>query len=158
MRKIGIILGLFFLFSAYTFGQNIKEVNGLFLTPDSKPYSGKYTNKFEDGNIMMEMFLKKGMKDGQAKFFYPNGQLKEIRAYQKNQMHGTWIVYSENGVKTSVANYRKGLKHGKWMIWNEEGQLIYDLQYKSGEKTGIWKIYNDAGDLINERDYSSVEK
>ncbi|MBL7971596.1 MAG: hypothetical protein JNL03_08755, partial [Prolixibacteraceae bacterium] len=97
MKKSGFVLGLLLLFSVCVFAQNIKEVDGIYLSPDSKPYSGKYSSQFGNGNIKMEMYLKKGLKDGQVRIYFPDGQLNEIRAYRKNLMHGTWIVFNEKG-------------------------------------------------------------
>ncbi|HBL74486.1 MAG: hypothetical protein A2W90_20395 [Bacteroidetes bacterium GWF2_42_66] len=152
MKKTGFFFGFILLFSATIFGQSIKEVDGKYLTADSKPYSGYYASVYENGNMKMEMHLTRGMKDGEVRVYFENGKLNEVRSYKKNVMNGTWITYNENDIKVAIANYKKGKKHGEWKVWDETGKLIYEMNYVNGEKSGIWKRYSpETGEVISER-------
>src|SRR5665648_540142 len=94
MKKLGFILVLFLMISVDMFGQNITEVKGVYLTSELKPYSGKYTSQFDNGNIKLEMYLNKGLKEGQVKLYFPSGQLNEIRSYPKTRcmVRGSFIT------------------------------------------------------------------
>ena len=154
MKKSGFIFGFILLFSSVLFGQSIKEVDGVYMTSGSKPYTGHYATTYENGNIKMEMQLTKGLKNGEVRIYFENGKLNEIRSYKKNIMDGTWITYNATNVKVAIANYKKGRKHGEWKVWNENGKLIYEMYYENGKKSGVWKKYSpETGELISERTY-----
>jgi antitoxin component YwqK of YwqJK toxin-antitoxin module len=154
MKKLGFIFGFILLFSSVLLGQNIREVDGVYMTSGSKPYTGHYVTTYGNGNIKMEMQLTRGLKNGEMRIYFENGKLNEIRSYKKNVMDGTWTTYNENSIKVAVANYKKGLKHGEWKVWNDSGKLIYEMYYMNGKKSGVWKKYSiETGEVISVRTY-----
>jgi antitoxin component YwqK of YwqJK toxin-antitoxin module len=152
MSKILFICTLVMVSVLGLTAQEIKEVDGIFYK-DGIPYTGNYITHFDNGQVHLEMKLKKGMKNGKVKIFFEDGQLHEIRSYKNNEMHGKWEMYNNQNIKVSVAGYKNGQKHGDWMIWNDTGNLLYKLQYTNGQKSGTWKSYDASGALINERKY-----
>lgn len=153
MKKISIIL----IFILYTFtlkAQILKGEDGVYYDKQNNPYTGTYTEYFENGQIKIEMQIKSGLKHGIIKMFFKTGQINEIRAYYQNLMDSTWQSWNENGVKIGEANYSRSVKHGKWYIWDENGTLRYDMTYDKGKKTGTWYIYNESGKLISSKNYN----
>jgi antitoxin component YwqK of YwqJK toxin-antitoxin module len=152
MRKFLLLFGLLSLLVLNVRGQEIKEVNGICYSGD-KPYSGKLVTHYENGTIKMESSFKKGMKHGEFRVYFNNGQLNEIRYYRKNVMSGHWITWNEKGIRVGEAGYKNGLKHGKWLVWSDEGNLLYEMYYSKGIKRGTWKNYNEQGEVIDTRTF-----
>jgi antitoxin component YwqK of YwqJK toxin-antitoxin module len=153
MRTLVLFCGFIFFFTINTIAQDIRESGGIYYA-NSKPYSGVYTSRFDNGNTRMTMNLEQGLKNGETRIYFESGKLNEICSYKNNLMDGTWVTYNESGMKVAVANYKDGKKHGEWKIWDDQGNLIYEMNYLNGEKTGKWKRYDaSTGDLISERNF-----
>lgn len=82
-----------------------------------------------------------------------NGNLQEVRTFNKGKLDGTWLQYDANQNLIAIANYKNDQKHGKWIIWDEKGAKRYELFYENGKRTGTWSSWNESGDLISEKKY-----
>ena len=51
--------------------------------------------KYEDGKVKFEVELKDGLKHGDYREYYPNGNLKIKGKFKKGIQTGTWKVYEE---------------------------------------------------------------
>ncbi len=153
MRTLTLLFGFIFFFVIHTFAQDIRESGGIYYS-GSKPYTGTYTSRYDNGNVKMSMSLKDGLKHGETRIYFESGKLNEICSYKKNLMDGTWTTCNENGIRVAVANYKEGKKHGEWKVWDDQGRLIYEMNYTDGEKSGVWKRYDPAtGKVTSERDF-----
>ena len=56
-----------------------------------------YTERYESGQIKIEVPLKDGRKHGTYREFYPSGNIKLKGKYRKGQQVGTWKAYDEEG-------------------------------------------------------------
>jgi antitoxin component YwqK of YwqJK toxin-antitoxin module len=157
MKRFSLLLGFLFLTLFSIYAQDIKEIDGVYYKGGT-PYTGHYTANHDNGKFRIQMNLIDGLKDGEVKVYFENGELNEVRSYKKNSMDGTWLTFNKNKIKIAEAHYLNGKKDGKWLIWDENGALIYELEYTSGEKTGVWKNYDKNGNLVNQRAYSNTEK
>jgi antitoxin component YwqK of YwqJK toxin-antitoxin module len=156
MKKFSLLVGILFLTLFSAFSQDIKEIDGIYYK-GNLPYTGSYTSNFVNDKPRITINLVDGLKEGEVKVFFENGEVNEIRSYKRNVMDGIWLTYNENKVKVAEAHYLNGKKDGKWYIWDDNGLLIYELEYTSGEKTGIWKNYDKNGNVVSERNYSKKE-
>jgi len=153
MRALVLFFGFFLFFTIHPFAQEIRESGGIYYA-GSKPYTGTYTDRYENGHTKTSMSLKDGLKDGETRTYFEDGKLKEICSYKNNLMDGTWTTFNEKEVTIAVANYREGKKHGEWKIWDDQGRLIYEMNYTDGEKSGTWKKYDpETGKLTSERTF-----
>ncbi|MGE4586979.1 MAG: toxin-antitoxin system YwqK family antitoxin [Mangrovibacterium sp.] len=151
MKRLMLFFGIILLFSVNSLAQEIRESGGIYYL-DSKPYTGIYTISYDNGNPQMTISLKEGVKDGEIRSFFENGQVREICFYKNNLMDGIWTTYNEKGIKVAKAAYREGKKHGEWAVWDDRGQLIYEMYYFEGQKAGKWKQYDPStGKLLHER-------
>ncbi len=142
------------IISALTFGQNtIRESEGLFYDGEDRLYTGVYSEFYDNGNIKLEIPVRRGEKNGNVNIYYMDGSLNEIRSYRSGQMHGKWITWDEAGNKIAEAQYRKGEKHGRWMIWDEQGTIRYNMEYKNGDRKGRWLMFDENGKLVMEQTY-----
>lgn len=77
------------------------------------------------------------------KFFYRNGQLREVLPLRNGQRHGVARVWHKNGRLASEESYANGLLHGVCRQWSESGRLLG--KYKMVHGTGIQRAWHDNG-------------
>ena len=77
---------------------------------------GKYVIGLKDGKwyryykvnnqLAFEGLFLQGSKDGKHKYYYPNGNVKEIQYYDAGQKVKSWVKYDKNGELILVIQYR----------------------------------------------------
>ncbi|MCI0747344.1 MAG: hypothetical protein L0Y58_18215 [Verrucomicrobia subdivision 3 bacterium] len=77
------------------------------------------------------------------KFFYRNGQLREVLPLRNGQRHGVARVWHKNSRLASEESYANGLLHGVCRQWSESGRLLG--KYKMVHGTGIQHAWHDNG-------------
>jgi hypothetical protein len=77
------------------------------------------------------------------KFFYRNGQLREVLPLRNGQRHGVASVWHKNRSLASEEPYASGLLHGSCRQWSEAGRLLGKYQMVHG--TGIQRAWHDNG-------------
>jgi len=77
------------------------------------------------------------------KFFYRNGQLREVLPLRNGQRHGIDRVWHKVGRPASEEFYANGLLHGLCRQWSESGRLLG--KYKMVHGTGIQRAWHDNG-------------
>lgn len=153
IKKIYIIAA-FLLISTMSFSQKITvDAKGKYYDQNLVPYTGLYSEKWENGATKVEISLADGVENGATYLYFQSSQKQEQRWYKMGMKHGTWIIWNSRGVKTSEANYYNDKKHGKWFVWNDAGTLLYDMTYNNSKKTGLWVIYNAKGDTLAVKQY-----
>lgn len=80
-------------------------------------YSGKllhgtYVSKFPNGQLKIYGQFKYGVKEGEWKQWYANGNIKEIAEYSNGVMHGKHILYNTSNA-TIIKHYKHGSIHTK---------------------------------------------
>ena len=80
-----------------------------------------------------------GLKEGEWKGFYGNGNLLWTGFYNKGLNVSKWIEYHNNGNVFTMGHYENGKKIGVWSFYDEQGKKIADEIYK--DDTVTTKIY-----------------
>lgn len=90
-----------------------------------------------------------GMKNGEWKTYYPNGNLKFDGKYRLGQIDGFWNIYYENGNLHSHGQFEDCQRISLWNHFYEDrsNALKYEGGYANGKKTGTWKSYTIEGKL-----------
>ncbi len=78
---------------------------------------------YEDELLTKSYTLKKNLKVGPCKSYYPNGKVK---------------------IST---DYKDGMKHGKSLYYYESGQLFRETEYKYSNMDGLRKVYFENGQI-----------
>ena len=68
--------------------------------------------------------------------YYPQGQLREVIAYQDGKRHGQSRRYCESGEPLSIEQWTKGVVDGAQLFF-EGGQPIRQVSYAMGKKDGL---------------------
>ena len=139
MKKL-IILLFFILISINSYSGIFNETvcfetdgqNIVFLLNETKPYTGKYLCK------------------------YDNGQKEKEGKYQDGKLIGKWTEWDENGQKKTEKNYKDGKLDGQSTWWNKNGQKVRQKNYKNGKLDGKlieWFQFN--GEIKREESYKN---
>lgn len=131
--------------------QDIKIENGLYCK-SGVVYTGEATIKDINGSTTV-LNISEGKLQGDAKYYYANGNIKEQGAYVAGAKHGIWIRFNEAGLKVGEGEYFNGKKHGKWMVWDDNGTKRYEMSYMNGDKYSTWFSWDEKGELIASTNY-----
>lgn len=113
---------------------------------------GDFKEYYENGQLRAEGKYKDSKPVGTWKFFYPNGNLYQIGEYDtKGRKTDKWLTYYDNGQIQKEEYYEKNLQEGDYIEYDINGNIIVNGKFLDGEETGKW-IYK-IGDIIEEKDY-----
>ncbi|MDX1651881.1 MAG: hypothetical protein R3277_05280 [Brumimicrobium sp.] len=88
-----------------------------------------------------------GNKDGEWKYYHPNGYIKEREVFDDGVSIDTSYIYFENGLKKVMVTYKDGKVHGDVGLYHN-GILYRTLPYTNGEmKDGVLKDFHPIGSL-----------
>lgn len=132
-----------------------------------------------EGMLRMEGPVIGQKRNGEWKFYFQNGQLKETGIYRDNLREGLWKAYYEDGQLQSETNYadntgkmteyypggeKSGLglatgamKTGHWTYFYKTGKTKAEGMYDQGKKTGAWTYYHPEGAVSATGEYSGGE-
>lgn len=88
-----------------------------------------------------------GVLHGLSKKWHPNGQLMEIRYYERGEKHGQQTAYFENGNKKFEFTAQHDQYEGELKEWNVDGRLIHLATFKNGQEEGSQKMWYDNGKI-----------
>ena len=73
---------------------------------------GKYTEYYENGNLLLVTAYENGKQNGYIKKYYSNGNV-EIKGRMKNNLaEGKFTFFYENGSRQSIKNFKEGIYDG----------------------------------------------
>ena len=102
---------------------------------------GRYTEYYENGNLLLVTTYKDGKQNGYAKKYYPNGKV-EIKGQMKNNLaEGKFTFFYEDGHRQSIKNFKKGIYDGYYMEFYPNGAVKVKGNYTDGFKNGIFSSY-----------------
>ncbi len=123
----------------YSFSRN----QGFLIKADSL-YSGYAFTLLDSDTTLMEPYYR-GKLEGEARYYYPNGQLREQRWFEKGKKEGTHYGWWENGNKRFEREYDNGLYEGSVKEWYRSGQLARHFHYHQGQESGSQKMWKSDG-------------
>ena len=120
------------------------------------------------------------IKNGEAVYFYANGQLQSRGKYVNDKRNGMYIRYHSNGMMADSALYFKEVQTGSRIQWHrngymsdsiyrendslkvhiqwfEEGQLAAAGYLLHGERYGKWRFHHRSGAVAGEVVYKDGE-
>ncbi|MBL7014313.1 MAG: hypothetical protein ISR83_07820 [Candidatus Marinimicrobia bacterium] len=152
------IISLLF-FSTLAIGQeeyNIKHIVG-----QNSIYKKKFTNEIVDGKVF-KMYddikvplgnIINGKKEGNWKFWNPNGTLYKEVNYFKGKRYGITKLYYKNGNLKEENNYVGDYLNGITISWDNKGVKLRETNYENNHKIGVEIYYRPNGEKRREVDY-----
>ncbi|HEX7357085.1 MAG TPA: TonB family protein [Ignavibacteriaceae bacterium] len=93
-------------------------------------------NYFPDGKIESIIPLEKNIRQGEALYFWENGNLKEKRNYVNDKVFGTVTTYFENGKIKELYSIEDGKRDGPATYYDSTGNVIEDVMFENGVRKG----------------------
>ena len=87
---------------------------------------------YPNGKVESEVTFKDSVREGEAKFYYEDGALKEERLYVNGRVAGLVKVYYPNGKLRELINIEDGKREGPTSLFDEDGKYIKDIMYENG--------------------------
>jgi TonB family protein len=107
------------------------------------PQDSPVKTYFPNGKVESEINYNEAVREGEAKFYYEDGTLKEERLYVNGRVDGK--------IKELI-NLEDGKREGPTSIFDEEGIYIKDIYYEKGiqfvEKKNIYVIEEPKKEIV----------
>lgn len=91
--------------------------------------SGVVTQTNDKSQVKNEITLKDGVKEGEAKSYYPSGELWKKVFYKNGALQGLAEVYDRKGNIKRAVNYKDGQKHGFYTEYFKSGKEKLQIEY-----------------------------
>lgn len=107
---------------------------------------------FDNGNIKSIVHFKNNVRDGEAKFFWESGNIKQDLSYFNGRVNGLVRNYNEDGVLQEMYNIENGKREGPTSYFDSTGTYLKDVFYTEGkldvdeEPLTYSKPENESGD------------
>lgn len=101
-------------------------------------------NYFSNGKIESIIHIRDNFRDGDAKFFWENGNIKEEISYVSGRVEGLVRRYNQDGVLREMFSIENGKREGPTSLFDSTGKYIDDIFYEEGILV-VDKIVLDAG-------------
>lgn len=109
---------------------------------------------FYDEQLKVEENYVDDVRQGEARYFYPNGVISEVVHYKDGVRHGSWIQFYDNRKKKIESQYVNGELHGKYTVYFPTGVPEVIGWYEHDKMHGVWQYYGEKGNLKNEIQYT----
>ncbi len=145
----------------WTFNENGKPVTGTVISEETLENDGtpfikkrvikqglmqKLSGYYKDGKLLFESEYVNGMCEGEQKWYYPSGKIKQRSPYIKNKLNGLVRVYYEDGKVALEKHYKDGLRHGTAKRYYN-GLQVKEWVYEMGKEIKSYD-FDDYGRKI----------
>lgn len=122
---------------------------------------GEWKYWYKNGQVKEEVIYKNGQWDGQSKTWYKNGQKKSEIFYKNNLLSGPLTLWYENGQRRITADFNE-LRAGLVTAWYENGKMktrgFLDFDKKPPIKEGLYNTWFENGNKQSQGLYRSNNK
>jgi TonB family protein len=102
------------------------------------------TAYYDNGKIESTVHLRDKVRDGDAKFFWENGNLKEELTYANGRIEGLVRRYNQEGILKEMFTIQAGKREGPTSLFDSTGKYVDDIYYEEGVLV-VDKIVLDSG-------------
>lgn len=121
-----------------------------------------YTDSLGNGRLKEQMPYFNNVKNGEAKYYYPTGELHKIINFKLNKEEGNYFEFAEDGRIITIREYTGGFmrseevinryddngeKNGVWKEFYDNLQVKWEGTYRHGQLDGVAKEYTQKGGL-----------
>ena len=92
-------------------------------------------------------FSKNGERDGDWKWFYDNGLLREEQTYDNGKAQGIGKFYDNTGKIAVTQAWKEGKRNGERKTYHANGQLMIIANYADDELNGPYKTFYPQGQI-----------
>ena len=85
---------------------------------------------YPDGNPESEITFNDSVREGEAKFYFEDGTVREERLYVNGRVEGLVKKYHPNGNLKELINIEDGKREGPTSLFDEEGNYVKDIYFE----------------------------
>jgi antitoxin component YwqK of YwqJK toxin-antitoxin module len=115
------------------------------------PYTGREKARVE--NKIIEYDVVDGLKHGDFRLYYEDGNIEIKGQVDKNKNIGKWQYFYESGQIESEGNFVDNFPDGEWKWYYRSGELREQGIFKGGKRVGFWKLFDVSGNVIEEKEF-----
>jgi antitoxin component YwqK of YwqJK toxin-antitoxin module len=155
LKHIVSVLLVFLLFSCSLkkidkSGYSIKN-NIVYSNDSNKPFTGLIKSKAEGKNF--EYYVKDGLKNGEFKITFENGNLIMKGNIINDKNEGKWVYYYSSGELESEGNFKNNKADSIWTWYYPSGKIKEKGNFVNGLREGNAKMYDELGNVYMENEY-----
>jgi antitoxin component YwqK of YwqJK toxin-antitoxin module len=94
--------------------------------------NGEFKITFENGNLIMKGNIVNDKNEGKWVYFYPSGELESEGNFKLNKPDSVWVWYFPGGKVKEKGIFVNGLREGNWKMYDEFGNVSMEYEYKNG--------------------------
>jgi antitoxin component YwqK of YwqJK toxin-antitoxin module len=113
----------------------------------SQPFNGYKVSYNSNGFLEQKVGFYNGKKEGVAKIWFSDGEIKVESHYHQNKLVGSYKAWWPNGVLASESFYENGELHGVEKRWYDSGQLAKKMHYNKGNEAGMQQAWLKNGKM-----------
>ena len=133
----------------------IVKDNLLYKEGSNIPFTGK--EKALVNNKIVEYEVLDGLKHGEFKIYFEDGNLEMQGQVDSNRNVGKWQYFYPDGKIESEGNFNLDKPDGNW-IWNyPDGKRKEEAKYDNGIRIGKWLQYDNNGNVTSEHNYELID-
>ena len=131
---------------------SIKD-NIVYRNDSNKPFTGLVKSKAEGKNF--EYYVKDGLKNGEFKITFENGNLIMKGNIVNDNNEGKWVYYYASGELETEGNFRYNKADSIWVWYFPSGKVKEKGTFVNGLREGNWKMYDEFGNVSMENEYKN---
>ncbi|MBL1147831.1 MAG: hypothetical protein D8M28_09075 [Proteobacteria bacterium] len=118
-----------------------------------EPYTGKYHEFYENGQMKSEIMYFQGQKYGIMTLWHSDGTKAYEGEFRADKRFGTHMEWFKDSTKKSQTRYDNDHKHGVEIIWYPNGNKMSEIEYKFDQKDGRAQGWFQDGKPIYDNHY-----
>ena len=119
---------------------------------ETKPYTGHEKARIQDKVI--EYDVVDGVKQGNFKLYFSNGNVQIEGKVKNNRNTGEWKYYYETGELESKGEFENDKPKGEWIWYYPSGEVKERGNYFEGNRIGTWQQFDETGMISDEQEFS----
>jgi hypothetical protein len=146
-----IFLAGIILLCIFACGETVKKQepprNGVVYEGDSVNFIKR---TYKDGYLASEEPFVNNRMHGEAKHYYPNGNLRTVIEYKEAKRNGMMLSYYETGEKHGDVPYLNGKVHGTRHNYKKDGSTVMACTFADGKPVPPLEEYDATGEKIQQ--------
>ena len=127
--------------------------NIIYRNDSNTPFTGLIKSKTEGKNF--EYYVKDGLKNGEFKITFDNGNLIMKGNIVNDKNEGKWVYYYPSGELESEGNFKYNKPDSIWVWYFPSGNVKEKGIFINGLREGNWKMYDELGNVSMENEYKN---
>jgi TonB family protein len=105
---------------------------------------------YQNGKLKSKIAYSDSVRDGEANFYYSNGNLQEVRTYVNGRVEGTVKTHYKNGKVKEIFTITDGRRDGPTSFFDSTGTYLKDIVYTDGKMNIVEPItvHEENGDSL----------